>query len=419
MVVIGADLNPGALARAWSVALIPVTYSVNSTTIARHENGIVQTVDDLTLVLSPKRGYFGFPAAGIVAVSETMPRQDFARWVRSARKPDKPAVSDYLQRAVTTHKDAHVVIATDLQDLFDPTAARTALEQSGEVPTEARVTSLVKVLTGARGLVFTAQLTEKTSAVLRIEFSVPMADFLADFRRLWPKVLDRSGLHVDEFRTAEVKADGKAVVLTTDLSDTSMRRILSLLAAPGEAVPEEEGTASRPTAKEAASLSASVRYYKAVNSALDDLKASGGAREKNYVRSADYFDLYANKISKLSLTDVDPALVQYGASVTAKLRAMAGSLRGLKVQLEAYDTYKSTVYAPGGGLYLGPRGGIGLGGGGGMSTNVPELSTKQAELVAKLEPERAKTWGVLEADRSAVRKEMLDKYKIDFDQYKR
>jgi hypothetical protein len=54
-----------------------------------------------------------------------------------------------------------------------------------------------------------------------------------------------------------------------------------------------------------------------------------------------------------------------------------------------------------------------------LSTNVEELSTKQAELVAQLEPERAKIWGVLESDRSAVRRELLDKYKIDFEQYKK
>jgi len=82
-------------------------------------------------VLSPRRGYFGFPADRVVAVSGTMPRQDFARWVRAARNPDRPAVSAYLQEAVTAHQDAHVLIATDLADLFDPTAVRAALQRSG------------------------------------------------------------------------------------------------------------------------------------------------------------------------------------------------------------------------------------------------------------------------------------------------
>jgi hypothetical protein len=194
-----------------------------------------------------------------------------------------------------------------------------------------------------------------------------------------------------------------------DLSDTSLRRILTLIATPGDAVPTE-GAAAIQTPKESAALAASLRHYRAVNAALDDLKATGTTASKNYVRSASYFDVYAARIEKLGIADVDPSLVAYGASTAAKLRAMAGSLRGAKVQLEAYENYKSTTWA-------GVRG---WGGGAvSLSTNVQEMDSKSADLVATLEPERAKLWGLLEGDRSAVRREMLEKYKIDFDQYKR
>src|SRR5262245_57909796 len=48
VVVVGADLHPGMVGDR-SVAMIPVDYSLNSESIARRENGVVQTVDDLTL----------------------------------------------------------------------------------------------------------------------------------------------------------------------------------------------------------------------------------------------------------------------------------------------------------------------------------------------------------------------------------
>jgi hypothetical protein len=417
VVVVGADLHPGALAASRSLILIPIENAANSETIARRENGVVQTVNDLTLVLSPRRGYFGFPAPGIIGISDTLPRQDFARWVRSAKKPDGPAVSRYLQDAVAAHKDAHIMIALDLADLLDPAAVRAGLQRSGETPRESSVDSLVNVFSAARGLVFTARIDQATKTELRFEFAVPMADFAAAAKRLWPKALDAAGLDIPEWKSAEPRADGKSLVVSAELSDTSLRRLLSIVATPSHGLEAEPRI---PTPKEAAALSASVRYYRAVNSALDDLRAQGDAKGKNYVRSAAFFDTYAAKIEKLSLTDVDPLLVQYGASVAAKLRAMSGSLRGVQVQLEAYDTYKSTTWVASPGVYVGPRGGWGVGGGGvAMNTNVQELSTKQAELVAKLEPERVKIWGVLESDRSSIRREMLEKYKIDFDLYKR
>ena len=282
--------------------------------------------------------------------------------------------------------------------------------------------SLTTVLAGARGLVFTAQVGDRTAATVRIEFAVPTADFLPAFRRLWPQALERGGFEVDELKAADLKAEGKAVVATADLSDTSLRRILSLVAAPGDAVAAKDGGPVR-TPQESAQLAAALKYYRAVNVALDDLKAQGRAKGKDYVRSATFFDSYAARIEKLPLTGVDPPLVQYGASTAAKLRAMAGSLRGVKMQLDAFEGFKSTSWAGGGpGLFVTPRGRIGLGLGTGevmLSTNVQEMDTKQAEAIARLEPERAKIWAVLAEDRSAVRREMLDKYKVDFDQYKR
>jgi hypothetical protein len=413
VVVIAADLQPGSVANARSLALFPADGSVSSESIARRENGVVQSIGDTNIVLSPRRGYLAVPARGIVGVSSNMPRQDFVRWVRAARKADTPAVSAYLRDAVAAHKDAHILIATDLDALFDPTAVRQAIQRSGEVPSDASLTSLVNVLSGARGLTFTAQIGDTTKAELRIDFSIPMADFVAPLKRIWPKALESAEFEIEEFKAAEPRADGKAVVMTADLSDTSLRRILSLVAAPGDSIGSKDPDAGPiRTPKEAAGLAASLRYYKAVNSALDDLRAQGGAKGKDYVKSASFFDTYAAKIEKLPLTDVDPTLIQYGASVANKLRAMSGSLRGAKVQLEAYDSYKSTTVA-------GTRGGWWTGGSVALSTNVEEMNKKQAELVAALEPERAKIWGVLESDRSSIRREMLDKYKIDFEQYKR
>jgi hypothetical protein len=219
-------------------------------------------------------------------------------------------------------------------------------------------------------------------------------------------------------KSAEPKADGKSVVFSAELSDTSLRRLLSIVADPGDAL--DGDSTSIKTPKEAAALSASLRYYRAVNQALDDLKSRGEAKGRDYVKSATLLDSYAARIERLGLTDVDPLLVQYGASVAAKLRAMAGSLRGVQVQLETYDNFKSTTWAASPGVFVGRRG-IGIGGGGdvALSTNVQELSTRQAELVNKLEPERVKLWGILESDRSAIRREMLEKFKVDFDMYKK
>jgi hypothetical protein len=120
-----------------------------------------------------------------------------------------------LQDAVAAHKSTHILIATDLDNLFDPTLLRQALQRTGEVSNDSELNSLVNVLTGARGLTFTAQIGDSTRSELRVDFAIPMADFVAPLKRVWPKALEAADFEVPEFKTAEVKADGKAVVLTT------------------------------------------------------------------------------------------------------------------------------------------------------------------------------------------------------------
>src|SRR5262249_40123874 len=152
---------------------------------------------------------------------------------------------------------------------------------------------------------------DATKAELRIDFSVPVDDFLPSLKRIWPKALEAADFEIEEFKSAEPKADGKAVVFNAILSDTSLRRILSLVSAPGDAVGPSESTAGPiRTPKESAVLAASLRYYRAVNSALDDLRAQGGAKGKDYAKSATFFDTYAGRIEKLSIQNVDPTLTQ-------------------------------------------------------------------------------------------------------------
>ncbi|MBO0699595.1 MAG: hypothetical protein J2P46_14460, partial [Zavarzinella sp.] len=206
VVVIAADLQPRAVANAPSLALFPAGGTVSSDSIARRENGVVQSIGNTNIVLSPRRGYMAVPARGIVGVSSTMPRQDFVRWVRAARQADQPAVSAYLRDAVAAHKDAHVLIAADLDNLFDPTRVRQALQRSGVVRDDAGATSLVNVLSGLRGLTFTAQVGGPTKAELRIDFSIPTADFVSTLKQIWPKALEAADFEIPEFKAAEPRA---------------------------------------------------------------------------------------------------------------------------------------------------------------------------------------------------------------------
>jgi len=420
-VVIAADLYPGQLAEGKSLALVPVNNALTQTEIAQREGGTTQTMGDKTVTLSPRRGYVGIPTPGIVAVSSTMPRQDFARWLTQP-KPAKAAISEYVQEAVARHAKADIAVVLDLGELFDPQATRLELLRGGVTKEDPNLDALTQAIANIRGIEIAIQVGEPSAVTARIVFKQLLDSQSKAFAAGLPKIIEITGLEFPELAAAAVTKEDKAFVLKGSFSDTSLRRLLSVINTPADAAKSGEGgTLLSP--KDSAVLASSMRYYRSVNTYLDDLRTRGGANMKatDYSGSATWYETFANKIDKLSIENVDAELLQYSASASAKLRSLAGSLRGLKVQLDAYDTYKSVTTASSGGGYITPRGRVGYAPSHDtqMDSNVGALSAKQADLVAQTSPDREKVWAVLGGDRSSVRRNMLEKYKIDFEKLKK
>jgi hypothetical protein len=424
VVIISADLNPGALAYAPTLALVPVSNTINVDDIAKRENGVVQSVAQRSIVLSPQRGYIGMPVTGILGVSNTMPRQVYTRWFTNAQT-NKSTLTPYLQTASAKVAETDIVVAVDMLNMLDPTHVRIALIQAKASETDRGTDSLMRVISNIRGLTMSVKVGDTHDTEIRMDFDVTMSNFLTSMRKILPDVMYSSGFVIEELKTAEINADGRSLVIKTKLSDQSLRRILSLISTPGDAVGSSDGVTGMLRApQQSAALAASLRYYRGVNRVIDDLRTRGASAttSSNYNRSALWFETAAGSIDKLPILDVNPELLQYGSAAANKMRAMAGSLRGTKMQLDAFESYKTVITATGGGMPIMPTrwGWVGgMEGGVAMDSNVSQMSTKQAQLVAQLEPERAKVWSILDSDRSAIRKRMLELYMVDFDQLRR
>lgn len=415
VVVISAELFPGYLAEGRTLALVPVNNTLTSAEIAKREGGTSQLMGGKTVILSPRRGYVAIPTPGIVGVSSTVPRQEFARWV-SQPQPTAPVMSKYLQEALASKSKAPIAIAVDMAEMFDPQTIRIELLRGGIAKDDPSLDSLVAAISNLIGLEVTVGIDDSFPVEIQLDFKQLLDSQAKALLPRLPKILDICGLDIPELSKSQIIRGDKIITLKTSLSDSSLRRMLSFVHAPSDAAKSSEG-GELLQAKDSAALSASMRYYRTVNTYLDDLRVRGGAnvRPNDYTTSAVWYETFANKIDKLSIENVDPELVQYGASTSSKLRSLAGSLRGLKVQLDAYDSYKSVTTTYSSGSFVGRRSIGVIPGDVSMDSNVSELSSRQAELVVKLAPEREKIWQVLATDRSSVRRSMLEKYKIDFD----
>jgi len=160
--------------------------------------------------------------------------------------------------------------------------------------------------------------------------------------------------------------------------------------------------------EQAKAAAASLQYFKAVNSILDDIRETS-KNAKTFGESALWFDKWARKIDRLPLLNVDAELLKFGRETAEGMRQMAAALRGIGIYSGARTAqiYGSGSYTPAAGEY----------GNGGFD----EWRETNAQKIAVRAEEKAK--GALSAREMAtqianetgrIRQVMSQKYQVEF-----
>ncbi len=396
------------------IALLNKKRRLSLEDLASREGGEIETVANHPAVLTSRHSYVVELAPGLMGAMQPANRQELARWIRFADRNRDPVLSPYLRNAASAGRGAPIQMAIDLEDIVDPKAVHLWLPnckilKGNKGPCDA-LEELIKGLKGAR---FTARVEEKTTGEVRLDFSNPVGSHADYIKDLFLESLDEIGAALDDFRNCQVRteADGKTVVLKTELSDDELMLIMSLIQIPSTNAdpegPKSPGAKADPVATE--------RYFQAVQRLLDNLQKKTKKAE-DYVKTAVWHETYAKRINQLPRQGVDQEMLQYGASVASKLWALANSLRGVPLKLDLLESQKY-VYTPPT-IYFGFRRrpfNSYLPAPAYTDTNVPEMAAQQAEAVAKGESDRDKIWKTLDQEKYRIRRRMREKYNTLFD----
>lgn len=425
--VIGSLVRPAVPEAAWSAALAVVPPTVRVESLAAQEGVDREWLGTFPAVLSPRGAIFLEFEPGLLGVMAPPYRQDAGRWARQIRAGGESHVSDYLQQAA--QHPGHIVLAIDLQDLLDPQRVRQRLmsdEQLADNPT-ARI-RLATQLLGIRGATMAVTIGEAIDAVVTLEFRDELDPAARALHRVFVNTLAEMGAAIDEFEQAQVAVAGRTLTLQCQFSEASLRRVLSLIitpppgrpaAPPAEPAPTPAPTPTPPpVASPPAPLSpreASRRYLQAVNKYIDDLKTAL-SRATSYERTAMWHDNFARKIDSLASKSVDPELLKYGLSVSSHMRALAASLRGQGVEVQAqqgtiayrysYDPGYAAFNIWGGVGYRAPTVSF--------ETNLAQVRERQAAAITAGAAERGKIWKLIEDERASIEQLMRRRYGDDF-----
>lgn len=413
VVISATQLFGSTPGEALAVFQLPQGANINIREVAKHENGDVEAVAGVSAVLSPRDSYFVRLAANLLGVQHPANRQNLGRWLRLGKQDKGKSLTGYLQNVIATDTTSQIIVAVDLQDVLHPRSVQEWLSSSaGFKQNPKAVVALTNLFSTCQGARITVRVTDRMRARLSLDFQIAPGPEGTLLKEPVIEILGDLGASVEKLSEAEITVEGKSVVLERDIDRDGLRRILSLIRSPSPSGLSGEGVGEQ--AKVEPNAVGSQQYFHSVKRLVDDLSRLN-QRATDYNKTALWHENYARQIEQLPTLGVDPALIQWGKSVSTRLQALAGSLRGVPVELKALDRtmtlnveqysyrYASTPTAD---LYRNGRYKF--------DTNLPAVRLKQAQAVAQGADDRNAIWQMLNDDAAAIYRQMSSVYGPEF-----
>ncbi|MEW4529640.1 hypothetical protein [Maioricimonas sp. JC845] len=430
MLVRASHLHAGDNGPGRSVALLSASTDLDIQDVARHEQASVQTIAGEPVVRSARDSYFALFGPRLLGVMSPAFRQDMARWIQQVQSSARgELMSQYLAETVA-ESDAQILLCFDLEEMFEPEVLRQRIAASPAVGGQSRnIDALAELFAGLRGIRAEIIIADSTHMTITIDFQDEPGSVGQFVKPLIIEALGDAGAAIDDLADTTDRVDGTSVVLSGPLSDTGLRRIMSLIIAPHPQqqpaqVAAQTPAATQPPAADAKPADAtpdrinegaSLQYWNAVNQIITDLERAN-RRARDYERTATWHENFADKIDDLPIAGVDPVLQAYGADVSSKLRALAVSLRGVPIEVNTLQksvTY-NMHYDPGWAA-MNIWGGVGAKPSSyNVTSNLQEVREKQAAAVAAGAQKRVQIWSMIREERATTLRTMRQKYGDSF-----
>jgi hypothetical protein len=302
----------------WEMSLIEMKKMPSLKELADGEGGHIDRVWDKDAAYSPINAYFVPIEPTVLASITPAERSEIARWVRQPVKPEGSIASTYIRSVIAVlDEKTDIVMAMDLEGAFGLPGIRKFLEDNGikEIPDQ-KIDATAEVLGSMNGIMLQISVGESITGRASIQFERDAALLKECAKPVMIAVLKRLGMRTDDVQDWKFVVEGKQVTMQGNLSAAGLRELLGLVQSPipaaTTATAEAKGATAPPPADPA---EASRRYYKAVVACVQNLREGTSVQATaTSTRNA------AKRIDQLPILRVDPALVQWGAMVSARLK---------------------------------------------------------------------------------------------------
>ncbi len=400
--VLATQIDHHTLQNQWEIGVAELGhgYSITNKALVASTGGTRDSVGGHEVTLTPQNTYLALFDHRHVGVMCPANRQALGRWLRMPGFTGTARISQFLQNSVSNMpKGSQALLAIDMADMFDADGLRQRLKKSKIIADgNIGIDDATNLFAEIKGLTLALRVSDDINGELRVVFNTAPTFLMPVAKKLLMSAFAKIGATIDDFENWDTLVDGNAILLSGKLTQSSVRKLFSPLTLPTFVTSDGGHADDTPAA-------ASVRYFGAVRSYIDDLRDT---KSRTSTDRSFWFNQFANKIDKLPTLNVDPDLLKYGAEVSSTFRGLAnlGTNTLQQQRLAAANSNNPFYYYNGAGWGYDnfPSRADSL-----IAANNLICQQGNTEIAIRNE-----TWKNIEAATVAVRDQMTQKYQTQF-----
>lgn len=384
--------------------------------IARFEGGYEDAIDGVPAIWTQNNAYVVDLGGDALAMVHPADRQEVARWVGFAKGNTSPVISPYLQKAAERlDADTQFVLALDVENALAWPVLLSVFSEFEAFSGARGVTpeAAAKLAATLKGVTLTASVGTRITGQMLFEFGEAPTPLVPIAKPLLQETLSALGAPLEDTADWRVATEGNVLVYGGVLSEDGLRRLGSILEPPTSEYNQADESADlerEPTMAEM--RDASKAYFEELEALIFDIDRMLRTTKND---PALWLDRYATKIDRLPLLNVDTELLEYAASVSATFRQLSNMRRQTRITAgvrKGNITANSVAYQTYYNLNMNPRVAYGYD---------PKIRTTEAARTAARKQEDAKYYGArfetfasITTELENVRRDMTQKYKVEF-----
>jgi hypothetical protein len=386
--------------------------AISITNVAQYVGGNIETLGEKDAIILPNDSYLVKIDDNTLGAMTPANRQATARWL-ATRQYAVMNLSPYLTDAVNfADNNADIIIALDADYAINAGLIKKRLEESGMFKPE-ELGPMSEALASMKGLTLGVTINDKVTAAVKVDFKGDPSALTSSIKGMLIYALKKHGMMIDDIENWSVKAnpDEKNVIIGGSLSDTGLRRMMTLIEHPlaDNFAPQAAYGDSKPDMK-----TCTLQYFNDVGVLIKEIRKQDFQAMRTYSK---YFDKYARQIDNLPVLNVDPVVLSYGSYVADSFRSISGGLDVQNLQRvqdrQEYVAGSDTYH--GRGQYTNYNGYTSrYGWGGGWAFNQRNRQIVGAEANLRGANEAKDTLRQVDEATAKVRNDMSQKYQIEF-----